>query len=135
MQPTVRVALLERLASPPGRHVDDDQAAVMRSVLASLRRVLNSREGSAAAQPDFGLQSPHELLQNWPASRELALTTIRRCLQRFEPRLTDIVVRPVPYTPGDTAISFQIAARLVGPGRVPVSLTTALSADGRVSLS
>jgi type VI secretion system protein len=134
MQSLVRVALLERLSGTVSRHVVEDPGAVMRSVLLNLRRVLNSREGAAGANLEFGLPSPHELLLNWPGSQAQALAAVRRCLQRYEPRLTEIVVRPVPYTPGDTAISFQISARLIGPTRTPISLTTALSADGRVNL-
>jgi len=135
MQQPTRVALLERLAAPDVRHAASDPAAVVRSVIYNLRRVLNSREGSAPAQPELGLPSPHELLQNWPVSREAALAAVRRCVQRYEPRLTDVVVRSVPYSPGDTALSFQVAARLIGPERTPVTLTTAVTADGRVSLT
>jgi len=99
MQSPVRVALLERLSGTVSRHAAEDPGAVMRSVFYNLRRVLNSREGSAGANLEFGLPSPHELLQNWPGSQAQALAAVRRCLQRFEPRLTDIVVRPVPYAP------------------------------------
>lgn len=136
-----RVALLERLAAPDSRTVardrsfGDNDAAVVRSVLHNLRRVLNSREDSAEAQPDLGLPSPQELLQNWPVSRERALTAIRRCIEHYEPRLCEVIVRTVPYAPGDIALGFQIAARLIGPSRTPISLTTAVTSDGRVSLS
>jgi len=139
-----RVALLERLAAPDFRPAEravadriessTNDAAVVRSVLFNLRRVLNSREGSAAAQLEFGLPSPQELLQNWPVSREGALVAIRRCLQRYEPRLTEVIVRAVPYAPGDLALSFQIAARLIGPSRTAITLTTAVMPDGRISL-
>ena len=140
MPPTPRVALLERLAASDGRSGardgigGDHDAAVVRSVLFNLRRILNSREGAAQAQRDLGLPSPQDLLQNWPSSREGALTAIRRCIQRFEPRLTEVVVRAMPST-GELALSFQIAARLIGPGRIPISLTTAVTPDGRMSLS
>ena len=153
-----RVALLERLAAPESRpairdgsgatgsgasnsgstgsnsSASESDAAVVRSVLFNLRRVLNSREGAAAAQMEFGLPSPQELLQNWPVSREGALAAIRRCLLRYEPRLTEVIVRTVPFAPGDLALSFQIAARLIGPTRTQINLTTAVTADGRVSL-
>ena len=148
-----RVALLERLAAPESRPAVRDggafatsgqisgqvsgsetDAAVVRSVLFNLRRVLNSREGAAAAQMEFGLPSPQELLQNWPVSREGALAAIRRCLLRYEPRLTEVIVRTVPFAPGDLALSFQIAARLIGPTRTQINLTTAVTSDGRVSL-
>ncbi len=134
MQEAPRVALLERLAAPPGTFTAGDPSAVMRSVVLNLRRLLNSREGSAGAQLDLGLPSPHEMLQNWPASRDAALAAIRRCVQLYEPRLVDVVVRALPFTPGDTALSFQVAARLCGLQRTPISLTTAVTADGRVTL-
>jgi type VI secretion system protein len=133
--PAPRVALLERLAGVDARSSTTSDSAVVRSVVRNLRRLLNTRIGAAAAQPELGLPAPHELLQGWPQTREMALDAIRRCIQRYEPRLCEVVVRAMPGEPGDQALSFQIAARLVGPGRLAVNLTTAVHADGAISLS
>ena len=135
----VRVALLERLSGVDDRAgtgqftLGGEEGAVVRSVVHNLRKVLNSREGSAPAQPEYGLPSPHELLQNWPASRAQALEAIRRCIGLFEPRLVDVAVRAVQADPGQLALGFQISARLVGSQQA-ISFTTAVTAAGRVTL-
>ena len=136
----VRVALLERLSGAGGRGGTDvfatggEDAAIVRSVVHNLRQVLNSREGSAPAQPTYGLPSPNELLHSWPASREPALQAIRRCIARFEPRLVDVIVRSVPRETDQPSVDFQVTARLKG-SRQPITLTTKVGADGSVSLS
>jgi type VI secretion system protein len=136
----VRVALLERLSGAESRSgtaplaVPGEDTSVVRSVVNNLRKILNSREGSAPAQPLYGLPSPNELLQGWPASRELALQAIRRCIANYEPRLIEVIVRAVPREPNQPSVSFQITARITG-ARQPISLTTSVGADGRVSLT
>ncbi|GDY14346.1 hypothetical protein LBMAG53_32240 [Planctomycetota bacterium] len=131
-----RVALLERLsAGDRGPTLAEDRAAVLRSVLRNLSRVLNSRQGSAPAQMELGLPSPHELLQGFPANLPRTLKDIRACLQRYEPRLAGVVVKHVPSEGGDLAIRFQITAVLAGGDRTPVNLATAFTGDGRVRIN
>ena len=129
---TPRVALLERLASgAQERSIAEDRSAVMRSVLANLACILNARSGSAPAQMDLGLPSPHEMLQGFPATLPRALTDIRACIAAYEPRLSRVAVRHIPGEPGDRAIRFQITAVLMGED-APLTLTTAFASDGRI---
>lgn len=131
-----RVSLLERLSA--GEHaltMVDDRGTVVRSILTNLTAILNARSGSAAAQMDLGLPSPHELLQGFPANLPRALQDIKACIQRYEPRLTAVTVRHLKDEDSAVAaIRFQITAMLSGD-RTPLSLTTAVSGDGRVRIS
>ena len=102
-----RVALLERLAAPEirpairdgsgstgspgsGTSASESDAAVVRSVLFNLRRVLNSREGAAAAQMEFGLPSPQEFFKFY------GLTADKLALARPDA----IVLHPGPMNRG-----------------------------------
>lgn len=133
------ITLLERLnrAAAEGgvRTVKEDRGAVMRSVLLNLQRLLNTRSGSAAAQPELGLPSPHEMLVDYPASVEQAQRAVKTCIQRYEPRLTNIVVSVDKDDDQKKAIAFAVSAQLAGGDRRdPVSFHTAISPDGRIRL-
>ncbi len=133
------ITLLERLnrAAREGgaRTVKEDRGAVMRSVLLNLQRILNTRQGSAAAQSDLGVPSPHELLIGFPASLDQAQRAVKQCIQRYEPRLVNVVVAIDKEDDQKQAIAFSVTAQLAGGDRRdPVSFHTAISPDGRIRL-
>ena len=133
------ITLLERLnrAAREGgaRTVMEDRGAVMRSVLLNLQRILNSRQGGAAAQPELGIPSPHELMRGYPATTEVALRAVKLCIQRFEPRLTNVLVAIDKSEEQRLAIGFTVSAQLAGGDRRdPVSFHTSISPDGRLRL-
>jgi type VI secretion system protein len=133
------ITLLERLSRAAreggARTVKEDRGAVMRSVLLNLQRILNSREGAAAAQPELGIPSPHELMRGYPATTEVALRAVKLCIQRFEPRLTNVVVTIDKSEEQRMAIGFTVAAQLAGGDRRdPISFHTSITPDGRMRL-
>jgi type VI secretion system protein len=133
------ITLLERLSRAAreggARTVKEDRGAVMRSVLLNLQRILNSREGAAAAQPELGIPSPHELMRGYPATTEVALRAVKLCIQRFEPRLTNVVVTIDKSEEQRMAIGFTVSAQLAGGDRRdPISFHTSITPDGRMRL-
>ena len=133
------ISLLERIerAAREGgaRTVKEDRAAVMRSVLRNLQRILNTRQGSAAAHPELGIPSPHELMRGYPATTEVALQAVKACIQRYEPRLVNVVVQIDPAEAERMAIGFTVSAQLAGGDRRdPVSFHTSIHPDGRMRL-
>jgi len=133
------ITLLERLnrAAREGgeRTVKEDRGAVMRSVLLNLQRILNTRQGSAAAQNDLGVPSPHELLIGFPSSLDQAQRAVKQCIQRYEPRLVNVVVSIDKEDDQKQAIAFSVTAQLAGGDRRdPVTFHTAISPDGRIRL-
>lgn len=129
------ITLLERLArrgaAPTAR---EDRVAVLRSIIGNMQRILNTRQGSAAAQMDLGLPSPHELMQAFPASVDDAQRAIRACILKFEPRLSNVVVAHLPSDDESHAITFTVSAQLAGDKRDPVSFSTSITPDGRIRL-
>lgn len=129
------ITLLERLtlaAQGKGvRTLREDRAAVLRSVLGNLGHLLNTRQGSAAAQPDLGVPSPHELMQGFPETLDDARRAIKTCITMYEPRLTNVVVTHLVDETSDLVIRFQVSAQLAGgTTRDPVSFRTAVTPDG-----
>ena len=129
---TCRIGLRERIrmgqAAPQAA---EERAEVVRSIADNLRRILNTRAGSSLAQDDYGISSPHELLQGFPVTLPKALAEIRACIQKYEPRLAAVAVRQVKQEPGDIQIRFQITGVLASD-RSPVALTTAMGGDALV---
>jgi type VI secretion system protein len=129
--------LLERLLSGAAapRSTGGDQRAAMRSVLANLRDVLGTRQGSSAAQPDLGLPPPNELRQNYPASITDMQRAIAATIGRYEPRLKDVVVTHVQIEGEPLTVHFQISASLVFDGRrQAVAFETCVDHTGKVQV-
>jgi len=129
------ITLLERLSraarGEASRTLREDRPAVLRSVLRNLANILNTRVGSAAAQPDLGVPSPHELMQGFPGTVDDARKAIKSCIVTYEPRLTNVVVTSLVDEAGTLAIRFQVTAQLAGgTTRDPVSFRTAVTPDG-----
>jgi type VI secretion system protein len=90
---------------------------------------------AAAAQPELGIPSPHELMRGYPATTEVALRAVKLCIQRFEPRLTNVVVTIDKSEEQRMAIGFTVAAQLAGGDRRdPISFHTSITPDGRMRL-
>jgi type VI secretion system protein len=134
-----RITLLERLAQarkPDARTTNEDRVAILRSVMKNLQQILNTRQGSAAAQMDLGIPSPHELLQGFPVTQDRAQQVIRRSIMAYEPRLANVIVRYDKQEDKAMDMRFQVTAQLAGGNqRDPISFTTAVTQDGRVRLN
>lgn len=125
-------ALLERLAEAGtgGRQLPD-ATVLRRSILANLRRILNTRPGSVPACPRLGVPPPHELASRWPAGREAVMAQIRQAIAEGEPRLAAIEV--AESTGGDPAIlRLRLSAALADGSRQPFVCDTTFNPAGRV---
>lgn len=124
--------LLERLAEAgnPGQGFSDT-TVLRRSILANLRRILNTRPGSVPACPQLGIPPPHELASRWPAAREAVLAQIRQAITAGEPRLAAVEVGEA--SGGDPAIlRLRLTATLADGSRQPFVCDTTFNPVGRV---
>jgi type VI secretion system protein len=130
--------LFERLSNPEGTAVytlQEDPKALMQSILRNLARILNSRTGQAPAHMDYGIPSPSEIAQGYPESLTTMQKTIRKCIERYEPRLKDVQVLPIEGEHRSLAVRFQITARLATTKDArQVSFDTLMDPAGHVNL-
>jgi type VI secretion system protein len=134
---TLGATLFERLllAGASSRSTGTDHRAAMASVLANLRDILGSRQGSSAAQPDLGLPPPNELRQNYPASIADLQRAIAATITRYEPRLRDVKVTYIQVEDEPLTVHFQVAAALVVDGqRQLVAFETCVDHSGKVKV-
>lgn len=130
-------SLLDRLARPKSGPASsgDDSAAVVRSVLRNLQRLLNSRQGHAAAQPDYGLPDPGEVLHAYSDSIGQMGRAIRACIERYEPRLASVQVRHVENADDVLTLRYQIVGQLAkSKERIPVVFDTQVDPSGRIKV-
>jgi type VI secretion system protein len=130
--------LLERLADPRGEserttRVDGD--AIAESVLTHLHRLLNTRRGSALSAPEYGVPEFSELVHSFPDAIVDLQRAIKGCIERYEPRLLEVVVTHVPTPDNLLMLRFQITARLQHDGRKqPVWFETTIDSAGKATV-
>jgi type VI secretion system protein len=132
-------SLFERLRkarSDSVRVTADDPQTRLRSAIRNLQDLFNSWAGNAPAQLDLGLPPPSEIAHGYPQSIPVVIKAIRTCIEKYEPRLTDVRVVHVESAEDATQMRFKVDARLVaGDKRDVVSFDTLVKPDGEVTLS
>lgn len=126
---------LERLARPDAardRTAREDPGEIVRSVLGNLQRILNARLGNAPAQPDLGMPAPSDIVRSGAEASGWIADTLKACIEKYEPRLTDVRVSPLEGEGEVLTLRFQVNARIAAvKGEVPVSFDTRVDPAGR----
>lgn len=132
-------SLLERLAEPdpPARRsAQEDLSRLVDSVLANLRRVLNSRHGITMIREDYGIPDLADVVHNLPEALGKMRAAIKTAIENYEPRLSHVRVKSLE-TPSDDLLvfRFQIMAQLVtSESGGSVRFETRIDPTGEVSL-
>jgi type VI secretion system protein len=101
------------------------------SVRDNIERILNSRRGSLAHLPDFGLDDLSEIYRHLPSSTHKLRNAIESTLLKYEPRLKAVEIEVKTPEPGMT-VSFTLACHLRHEGLV--RFDTVFTPDGRTRL-
>jgi type VI secretion system protein len=130
--------LLERLArggKGQVRTLTEDTNAIVRSILRNLQKILNTRQGHAPAQLDFGIPAPSDITTNFPESIPMMQKIIRDSIEKYEPRLTGVNVVHVESEHDVLSLRFQITARLAtAQSHAPVFFDTLVNSSGHIKL-
>lgn len=133
-------ARLERNADPSasGRSVyrGEDLETV---VLEHLKRLLNTRAGSAPTAPDYGVVELSELVHDFPDAPSVMQRTIKNTIAKYEPRLKNVQVRAVESEDAREAMTFlfEVTGQVVYPNgeRHPVRFTTSVDPSSNVQVT
>jgi len=108
-----------------------EENQVILSVLDNMQRILNSRAGTLAHLPDYGLPDMTKILQGMPGTAHELMGALSAVLLKYEPRLKKItVVLLEQNAPGE--LRYAIDAELKGIGLVRYG--TDFMPEGRVLL-
>ncbi len=130
--------LLERLARGKRvqvRTMTEDTGALVRSILRNLQKILNTRQGHAPAQLDFGIPAPSDITTNFPESIPMMQRIIRDSIEKYEPRLTAVNVIHVESDDDVLSLRFQITGKLAtSQNHAPVFFDTLVDSSGHIRL-
>jgi type VI secretion system protein len=131
-------SLLERLRDPEAdrsRSIHENTARLADSVMANLRRLLNSRNGVTPTRDDYGIPDLSDMVHSFPEATSRMRTAIKAAIERFEPRLRQVSVKPVASPDDPLALHLEITAQLVtSDQRASVWFETRIDPGGSVSL-
>ena len=131
--------LLQRIRnqeSPPAERDPGSLAQEVNSIIEHLQRLLNTRQGSVPIRPDYGVPDFSHLTGETFTDIALEMQqSLRKVLETFEPRLTRIQVGFDPRAEDPTLLRFRIEGVLARDERVPLTLETSISPEGRASVN
>lgn len=129
---------LERAANPNANERSTGRASDVESAVTEhLSRMLNTRQGSCQAAPDYGIVEVSEVLYDFPDAIGIMQRALKNTIQTYEPRLKNVQVRHVKAeTPGDMTLSFEITAQLQLPDgrRQSLRFSTEVDSSGNVKV-
>jgi type VI secretion system protein len=134
----IAVSLLERLERDGGDASSSrtsKESAIMDSIMKNVQGILNSHQGCCETRPEYGLSD----LNNTGDLRG-ALPAIARDVEAqirlFEPRLRNVLVRPIEDKTRIAELIFHISAEIAYPDRtVRISLDSILGSNGHMRLN
>ena len=130
--------LLERLAKPRQyalRTMSENTPELVKSILLHLQKLLNTRQGNAPAQMDFGIPDPSEVAHALPEAVATMQNAIKGCIEKYEPRLKAVQVTHVVSEDDVLTIRFQISAQAAtSKDRVPICFDTLVDSSGRIKV-
>ena len=106
------------------------------SVLAHLRKMLNTRQGHALIAPEYGMPDVTEFAQSLPESVDRVRLAIKDSIEKYEPRLRKPVrVIFVSSEEDWPRLRFEIVAGLItARERVQVRFETIIETSGRIDI-
>jgi type VI secretion system protein len=129
-------SLFERLAdAAPTRFLTEDESVgrFVDSVLAHLRKMLNTRQGDSLAAPDYGMPDITDFAQ---FSADEVQMGIKRSIENFEPRLKKPVrVTCISSKDEWPRLRFEIVAGLLSPReKVRVRFESTVEESGHIEI-
>jgi type VI secretion system protein len=128
--PSLYDMLLGHVDGRPLDSCDDNELEIL-SVMANLKRILNTRAGALKHLPDYGLPDLTTVYRNMPASSQQLQAQISTTLLIYEPRIQSVEVAVAPTAVG-MVVSYELICRLKKHGLVRFG--THYEPDGRTSL-
>ncbi len=107
--------------------------ALADSVIANIRRIFNSRQGSCETRPDYGMPDLNDVATLHVEVVPRILRVVAEQIRLFEPRLTNVEVTHLLSTDDRSSLSFSVSALLkVGDDAEPIRFATTVSDDRRI---
>lgn len=123
----------DRAARDPSMSLD--RARLRRSIADNLQRIFGSREMHAPAQLDYGMPDPNTILHAQDGGTELLRKRLKECVERYEPRLSNVRVLHIESAELGHQIQFSLQAILQSDPPEPIALDASIDAYGRITVT
>ena len=134
----VNRTLLERIRNPgprDERQMHVSTADVFHSILNNLQNLLNTTQGNSRLDEDYGLPHLTTVRSAMPISLGRYEASIRRTIERSEPRLKQVRVKHVADDSQQLGLRFEISGVIEeDDGRRMVRFETVADDSGRVQV-
>lgn len=135
--------LLERISNAVNGSENSgktEQEIAVDSIIAHLKKLLNTRQGSAPIADDYGVPDIHSLASRFSTDPHESLedieSGIENAISKYEPRLTSVRARLQDKEDYDISLTLEITGRLKSEqGNVSVELTAVITPGGRIEIS
>ena len=104
------------------------------SIMDHLTRIFNTRNGSLPHLSDYGLPDISEIYRKMPYGMEELQDAIRRTVEKYEPRLKNVIIKPEEENDNKFRLVFMLSAELTNGGGV-VRFQTTFTSQGTSSIS
>ncbi|BAQ73880.1 type VI secretion protein TssE2 [Pseudomonas sp. Os17] len=127
-------SLFERLGGEAEQRVGwSREVAAMASVAAHLAKMLSTRAGSVQTLSDYGLPDLNDMRLSLHDALSQAREAIEGFIETYEPRLSNVRVKPLPRDHDPLKLAFSIEGLLEVEGvRRQVSFAARLDGSGQV---
>lgn len=102
-----------------------------------LTLLFNTRQGTLALMPDFGLPDLTETYRGYPDSLAGLALSMRKAIEKYEPRLSNVSVEVLSASESAFRAEFEISGVLDIPGVAAeeMHLKTVVSQNGQTEIS
>ena len=132
------LSLLDRIEREivPGSYTTQfDKDAQLQNVIDNVQRMLNVREGSVLALPDYGMPDFNDVVKEFPDAISRIQQVISQFVECYEPRLQGVQVHYIHDPEQPLLLTFVISGELKANGRVSkVSFDTVLTGSGQATV-
>jgi len=106
------------------------------AIVAHLTCLWDTPLGASLLTPEFGRSDATLIFHEYPGSVESVRKMLLLAIQRYEPRLSNVVVSQLPTRELELVLRFEVKATMtVGGVNVPVRFTSTIDSSNRIELA
>lgn len=108
----------------------------VKSIVEHLRRLLNTRIGSASIAADYGVPDLTNVIGNEYSQMVADLKqNIQQVIMKYEPRLKDVQIQIESDRDDVFSLRFKAQGYMVGGENIPIVFETVISTDGKIDIA
>ena len=93
---------------------DAQKINIRQSIQKDLLRLMNTKQGSLTHMPDYGLPDLRSVYQALPDGKCEFVLMVKHVIEKYEPRLTDIIIDDENHGNRACVLSLTIKANIIG---------------------